>query len=102
MVASRARSVWTRLGHLAFPSVHVGLIALNAFFAAEVSRRLGIIAFSYTAFVIASSVYLGWHYAIDGYASLLVVGLGHFALKTLMDRESRSVSDTRQATAVTA
>ncbi|OWV93289.1 hypothetical protein ATY81_15610 [Rhizobium sp. R72] len=89
-------------GISAFPSVHVGLIALNAFFAAEVSRRLGIIAFGYTAFVIASSVYLGWHYAIDGYASLLIVGSGHFALKTLMDRESRSVSDTRQVSAATA
>ncbi|MBW9115377.1 phosphatase PAP2 family protein [Rhizobium cauense] len=89
-------------GVSAFPSVHVGLIALNAFFAAEVSRRLGIIAFGYTALVMASSVFLGWHYLIDGYASLLVVGLGHFALKALMNRETRSAADTQQVAAAAA
>ncbi|MDP9810267.1 hypothetical protein J2W42_003128 [Rhizobium tibeticum] len=89
-------------GISAFPSVHVGLIALNAFFAAEVSRRLGIIAFCYTAFVIASSVYLGWHYAIDGYASVLVVGFGHFTLKTLFDRQSGSATDAAKDAVATA
>ncbi len=60
-------------GISAFPSVHVGLITMNALFAAEYSRRLGIAAFAYVAFVCASSVYLAWHYAIDGYVSVLVV-----------------------------
>lgn len=89
-------------GISAFPSVHVALIALNAFFAAEVSRRLGIIAFCYTALVIASSVYLGWHYAIDGYASVLVVGFGHFTLKTLMDRGSGSAAGAPKEAVATA
>jgi membrane-associated phospholipid phosphatase len=71
-------------GISAFPSVHVGLVAMNAFFAAEISHRLGVAAFCYAAFVIASSVYLGWHYAVDGYASLAVVGLCHFGVKWLM------------------
>lgn len=60
-------------GISAFPSVHVGLITMNALFAAEYSRRLGVAAFAYVAFVCASSVYLAWHYAIDGYVSILVV-----------------------------
>ncbi len=89
-------------GISAFPSVHVGLIALNAFFAMEVSRRLGIIAFCYTAFVMASSVYLGWHYAVDGYASLLVVGASHFALRWFMERGPESVGDALQGTVATA
>ncbi|WP_244423727.1 phosphatase PAP2 family protein [Rhizobium sp. CF122] len=89
-------------GISAFPSVHVGLIALNAFFAAEVSRRLGIIAFCYTAFVMASSVYLGWHYAVDGYASLLVVGVGHFALRSLLDRKPGLVATALHGAVATA
>jgi len=64
-------------GISAFPSVHVGLITLNALFAYEYSRRLGALAFAYVAFVLASSVYLGWHYAIDGYVSIIVVLLGY-------------------------
>lgn len=89
-------------GISAFPSVHVGLIALNAFFAAEVSRKLGIIAFCYTAFVMASSVYLGWHYAVDGYASLLVVGVGHFALRSLLDRKPGLVATALHGAVATA
>ena len=68
-------------GISAFPSVHVGLIALNAFFLAEYSRRWGIAAFAYLALIVASSVYLGWHYAIDGYAAILIVAAIHLTLK---------------------
>lgn len=71
-------------GISAFPSVHVGLIALNAFFLADHSRRWGALAFAYLAFIVASSVYLGWHYAIDGYVSIAVVAAFHFALKRVM------------------
>lgn len=73
-------------GISAFPSVHVGLISMNAFFAAELSRRLGCIAFCYASFVALSSVYLGWHYAIDGYASFAVVTLCYFASRRIMNR----------------
>jgi hypothetical protein len=59
-------------GISAFPSVHVAMITLNALFIAEYDRRLGAIAFAYTAFVAASSVYLAWHYAIDGYVAVAV------------------------------
>jgi hypothetical protein len=80
-------------GISAFPSVHVGLIAVNAFFIAEVSRKAGLVAFAYVAFVMASSVLLGWHYAIDGYASLLVVALLHYGLKWLMCAAPRDTAD---------
>lgn len=60
-------------GISAFPSVHVALITMNALFLSEFSRRLAAAAMLYTLLVIASSVYLGWHYAIDGYASVLLV-----------------------------
>lgn len=65
-------------GISAFPSVHVGLITLNAYFMAERSRSLGILGFTYVGFVQLSSVYLGWHYAIDGYVSFMIVTLAYF------------------------
>lgn len=68
-------------GISAFPSVHVALAAMNAFFILERSRLLGLLAFAYVAFVLASSVFLGWHYAIDGYASIAVVAAGHYGLR---------------------
>lgn len=70
-------------GISAFPSVHVGLITLNALFFAERGRKLGIAAFVYVALIIASSVYLGWHYAIDGYVAVAVVLAIYFALRKL-------------------
>ena len=71
-------------GISAFPSMHVALISFNAFFLAEYSKRLGIVAFAYTSLVALSSVYLGWHYAIDGYAAFALVAVCHFALRRLM------------------
>ncbi len=79
-------------GISAFPSVHVGLITLNAMFIMDVSPKAGVVAFVYVAFVMASSVFLGWHYAVDGYASLLVVVLMHYALKWLMSPARREPS----------
>ncbi len=60
-------------GISAFPSVHVGLTMMNALFVLELNRRLGIAFLVYTAFIVMSSVYLAWHYAIDGYVSIAVV-----------------------------
>jgi membrane-associated phospholipid phosphatase len=63
-------------GISAFPSMHVALIALNAMFIAERSRIAGRLAWAYAGLVLLSSVYLGWHYAIDGYvAVLLAIGV---------------------------
>lgn len=59
-------------GISAFPSVHVGLITLTALFIAEMKRKLAVVLASYVALVMVSSVYLGWHYAIDGYVSVVV------------------------------
>lgn len=68
-------------GISAFPSVHVGLITMNALFFAERSRVFAVVGALYTLLILASSVFLGWHYAIDGYVSILVVTAAHFALR---------------------
>jgi hypothetical protein len=73
-------------GISAFPSMHVGLVALNALFIREYSRRLGMVAFAYLAVVQLSSVYLGWHYAIDGYVSIAVVAAGYGIASRAMRR----------------
>lgn len=70
-------------GIAAFPSVHVGLITMNALYLLEHSRKWGAVAVVYMLFVLASSVYLAWHYAIDGYAAIVVVMLIHGLMKWL-------------------
>ena len=68
-------------GISAFPSVHVGLIVMNTLFAWDASRKLGWAMIAYSLLILASSVGLGWHYAVDGYASAILVILMHMALK---------------------
>lgn len=76
-------------GISAFPSVHVGMMAMIALFAFEIRRGLGVAMSLYTAFVMASSVALGWHYAIDGYVSVAFVIAAHYALKRLFPDRPR-------------
>jgi hypothetical protein len=78
-------------GISAFPSVHVGLAAMNAFFVAERWPRFAWAAWVYVGLIVASSVYLAWHYAIDGYASIAVVGLMHVTLRRLFARPGRGL-----------
>jgi hypothetical protein len=68
-------------GISAFPSMHVALITMNALFAWEWKRRLGLVAFAYVGFVALSSVYLGWHYAIDGYAAIVITVVVYAAIR---------------------
>ena len=76
-----AREAGFASGISAFPSMHVALVTLNALFIAEWSRRLGLLAFAYVALVVASSVYLAWHYAIDGYVSVVVTVALYYLLR---------------------
>lgn len=71
-------------GISAFPSMHVALITVIALFASEYSRKLGAVVWAYVAFIMFSSVYLGWHYAIDGYVSLVTITALYWALRKLM------------------
>ena len=77
-------------GISAFPSVHVALIGLNAFFLYAFSRKLGVLALVYVAFVELSSVYLAWHYAIDGYVGAAVAGLIFVALQKWLPDTGRT------------
>ncbi len=60
-------------GVSAFPSLHIALPVLGACAAWKVSRWLALGFAAYATIILVSSVALGWHYAIDGYASMLLV-----------------------------
>lgn len=61
-------------GISAMPSMHLAVATLNALMITSLSRKLGILAWAYVATILLGSVYLGWHYAIDGYLSIAAVG----------------------------
>jgi hypothetical protein len=74
------RSVGVGSGISAFPSMHVAIAMLNALFIREILGRLAaFLAWSYLAFILFGSVYLGWHYAVDGYASIVLVAIIYWA-----------------------
>jgi membrane-associated phospholipid phosphatase len=60
-------------GISAFPSVHVGVATLTALYLAERSRWLAPIGVAFVATILFLSVYTGYHYALDGYVSVLLV-----------------------------
>ena len=71
----RAGTAALGTGISAMPSVHVAIAVLNAFYMASFGRWLGIAGWGFAAIILFGSVYTGWHYAIDGYVSILVVAL---------------------------
>jgi PAP2 superfamily len=75
-------------GISAFPSVHVALAVMNACFAWDANRRLGLFMVFYALFIMAGSVALGWHYAVDGYASAIIVIVMHAVLKRVYARRA--------------
>jgi len=60
-------------GISAMPSLHVALAFLNALFLSSRHRLAGRIAWAYAGIILFGSVYFGWHYALDGYISILSV-----------------------------
>jgi hypothetical protein len=71
-------------GISAFPSMHVSVVMLNALFIFEAIRKFALPAFGYVALIVFGSVYLGWHYAIDSYASILVTFAIYWGVKKAM------------------
>lgn len=59
-------------GISAFPSMHVAVAFLNMLLGWRISRTWGWIFTVYLAFIMVGSVHIGWHYAVDGYMSIIV------------------------------
>jgi hypothetical protein len=62
-------------GISAMPSVHVGLAVLNALFLSSLRWWYGILGWGFAVLIFYGSIYTGWHYAVDGYVSLIVVSV---------------------------
>lgn len=59
-------------GISAMPSLHLAIATLQALLGWQLSRRLGWLLSAYTGVILIGSVHLGWHYAVDGYLSILL------------------------------
>ena len=73
-------------GISAMPSIHVAVVTLQTLAAVSVSRILGMLAGCYALFILFGSVYLGWHYALDGYVSALFVCGTWYAVNAIQAR----------------
>ncbi len=69
--AYKARTTDLFSGISAFPSMHVSVALLNMLVAWRIHRGLGIVFAVYLGFIMLGSVHIGWHYAVDGYMSLV-------------------------------
>jgi hypothetical protein len=58
-------------GISAMPSLHVAVATLYALLGWRISRRWGIVASAFLIVILLGSVHLGYHYAIDGYFSIV-------------------------------
>ena len=69
----RITGTWGAFGGIsAMPSIHLAMATLFAWLAFEVRKWLGWIFVGYVALIQISSVILGWHYAVDGYAGIIL------------------------------
>lgn len=59
-------------GPSAMPSLHVGIAALLAIHSYHVYRPLFYVMATYLFLILAGSVILQWHYAVDGYVAILL------------------------------
>jgi membrane-associated phospholipid phosphatase len=60
-------------GISAMPSMHVAMAVLFALVGWKTNRGLGALLTIYAILIQIGSVHLGWHYAVDGYASAAAV-----------------------------
>lgn len=71
----------------AMPSMHVGIAWLLVLYAREIGgRKLVTAAVLFFAAILVGSVYLGFHYAVDGYVSILVMSFLWWGTGLALDR----------------
>lgn len=70
-------------GISAMPSLHVAIATLCTIFAWHCSRSAGVMMTAYAVTIFATSIHLGWHYAVDGYVAILATILVWIAVGKL-------------------
>ena len=79
------RSLNPAHGIAAMPSLHVGVLWLLTLWARTASRELFALGIAFTTLTFVGSIVTGWHYAVDGYAGLLL-GQACYELSRLVER----------------
>jgi hypothetical protein len=70
---AKLHGTWLPFGGIsAMPSVHLAMATLFTLLAFEVHKWLGVFFSGYTLIMQIGSVILGWHYAVDGYAGVVL------------------------------
>jgi hypothetical protein len=75
-------------GISAFPSLHVAMATLFALVARRIHPLLGAAYALFTMIIMVGSVHLAWHYAIDGYASVVATVVVWWAVGRALRRSS--------------
>ena len=78
-------------GISAMPSMHLALATLFALLGWRTHRWLGIGFTIFAALILIGSVHLGWHYAIDGYAGILMTLAIWYSVGWLLDRRDEGI-----------
>lgn len=78
------------VGISAMPSVHVAVAVLFVLLGRRTSPWLGLVFAAHAAVVLVGSVHLGWHYAVDGYVSIVATLAIWWAVGALFSRNARS------------
>lgn len=71
--AYRSKELIFASGISAFPSVHVAVATLSAWFFTSFGRGFAILGWGHAIIIQYGSIYSGWHYAVDGDVSLVLV-----------------------------
>ena len=77
-------------GISAMPSIHVALALWIVFSLRSVFPRLAVLGWTFFAFIAVGSVYLGWHYAVDGIAGALAALVSWKLAGFLLERRHAS------------
>lgn len=77
-------------GISAFPSLHLAMSTLFALTAMRVGKLMGGLMLAYLVITMIGSVHLGWHYAVDGYVSIIATTAFWGLIGKALDRTSAS------------
>jgi hypothetical protein len=87
---AKLKDTWLSFGGIsAMPSVHLAMATVFALLAFNIRKWLGWILVGYAALIQVGSVILAWHYAVDGYAGILLAILTWFTVARFVKHQHK-------------